>query len=241
MPREEYIAQAVIDAMKQARIGRNLTQKELAKKMNVSVQFISQYETGKRMPRLETAMKFGRALRVPLWLLHPGYNSDVDGDQIKKVRESAGMTQEELAKNIEELHWEWYPTSYSADLIKSIENSSLHPCGEVVFAIAYILNVPWWTLYKGGDAEEDRADQASLDAYIASPTNRADTIIDCLNPDGIKKFLEYGDMLVSSDRYRKNVIKITPADSRFLTYFGGSPDAPTYPPFDFHKKDSDKK
>ena len=33
MPREEYIAQAVIDAMKQARIGRNLTQKELAKKM----------------------------------------------------------------------------------------------------------------------------------------------------------------------------------------------------------------
>ena len=108
-------------------------------------------------------------------------------------------------------------------------------------AIAYILNVPWWTLYKDGDAEEDRADQASLDAYIASPTNRADTIIDCLNPDGIKKFLEYSDMLVSSDRYRKNVIKITPADSRFLTYFGGSPDAPTYPPFDFHKKDSDKK
>ena len=166
MPREEYIAQAVIDAMKQARIGRNLTQKELAKKMNVSVQFISQYETGKRMPRLETAMKFGRALRVPLWLLHPGYNSDVDGDQIKKVRESAGMTQEELAKNIEELHWEWYPTSYSADLIKSIENSSLHPCGEVVFAIAYILNVPWWTLYKDGDAEEDRADQASPNRSI---------------------------------------------------------------------------
>ena len=33
MPREEYVAQAVIDAMKQARIGRNLTQKELAKKM----------------------------------------------------------------------------------------------------------------------------------------------------------------------------------------------------------------
>ena len=113
--------------------------------------------------------------------------------------------------------------------------------GEVVFSIAYILNVPWWTLYKDGDAEEDRADQASLDAYIASPTNRADTIIDCLNPDGIKKFLEYGDMLVSSDRYRKNVIKITPADSRFLTYFGGSPDAPTYPPFDFYKKDSGKK
>lgn len=241
MPREEYIAQAVIDAMKQARIGRNLTQKELAQKMNVSVQYISQYETGKRMPRLETTMKFGRALKVPLWLLHPFYNSEVDGEQIKKAREAAGMTQEKLAKSIGELHWEWYPTSYSADLIKSIESGSLHPCGEVVFSIAYVLDVPWWTFYKDGDAEEDRADQAGLDAFIASPKNRADTIIECLNPDGIKKFLEYGDMLVSNDKYRKEVITITPADSRFLTYFGGSPDAPTYPPLDSCKKDPDEK
>lgn len=241
MPREEYIAQAVIDAMKQARIGRNLTQKELAQKMNVSVQYISQYETGKRMPRLETTMKFGRALKVPLWLLHPFYNSEVDGEQIKKAREAAGMTQEKLAKSIGELHWEWYPTSYSADLIKSIESGSLHPCGEVVFSIAYVLDVPWWTFYKDGDAEEDRADQAGLDAFIASPKNRADTIIECLNPDGIKKFLEYGDMLVSNDKYRKEVITVTPADSRFLTYFGGSPDAPTYPPLDSYKKDPDEK
>ena len=139
------------------------------------------------------------------------------------------------------MHWEWYPTSYSADLIKSIESGSLHPCGEVVFSIAYVLDVPWWTFYKDGDAEEDRADQAGLDAFIASPKNRADTIIECLNPDGIKKFLEYGDMLVSNDRYRKEVITITPADSRFLTYFGGSPDASTYPPLDSYKKDPDKK
>ena len=47
MPREEYIAQAVIDAMKQARIGRNLTQKELAKKMNVSVQARNRHEIRK--------------------------------------------------------------------------------------------------------------------------------------------------------------------------------------------------
>lgn len=241
MPREEYIAQAVIDAMKQARIGRNLTQKELAKKMNVSVQFISQYETGKRMPRLETAMKFGRALKVPLWLLHPGYSGEVDGNQLKKAREAAGMTHEKLAKSIGELHWDWYPTSYSADLIEDIENGSLHPCGEIVFAIAYVLNIPWWTLYKDGDAEENRADQASLDAFVASPKNRADTIIDCLNIDGVKKFLEYGDMLVSNDRYRKEVITTTPADRRFLTYFGGSPDAPTYPPLELYKKNHEKK
>lgn len=60
---------------------------------------------------------------------------------------------------------------------------------------------------------------------LASPKSRADTIIDCLTDEGVKNFLEYGDMLVSNDKFFNPNAPIAPVDMKYLTRFGGSPDA----------------
>ena len=54
------------ERIKAARNNRNITQKELAKRLNVSETFISQYERGIRNPKIETLQKISNALEVPL-------------------------------------------------------------------------------------------------------------------------------------------------------------------------------
>ena len=50
------------EKMKIIRLHRNLTQKEVAEKMGTSVQNYSQYENGKRIPKLSTLEKIAAAL-----------------------------------------------------------------------------------------------------------------------------------------------------------------------------------
>lgn len=52
--------------IKKARLSAGITQTELAKRLNTTPQNISQYETGKRIPKLSTLEKLSEAIGIPL-------------------------------------------------------------------------------------------------------------------------------------------------------------------------------
>lgn len=143
------------------------------------------------------------------------------GQLMQKKRKSAGLTQEQVAEKM----------GVKRATYAQYESDKRTPKPLTLKKIADALGCSMDVFTAYNEVFED----------IASPKSRADTIIDCLTDEGVKNFLEYGDMLVSNDRYRKKVVAIAPVDSRFLTYFGGSPDAPTYPPRDSHDKKTGKK
>lgn len=52
------------DALKNARVGAGITQAELAKRLGVTPQTVSQYERGRINPKFETLLKFSAALGI---------------------------------------------------------------------------------------------------------------------------------------------------------------------------------
>lgn len=52
------------EKIKNSRLQAGLTQKELAKRLGTSQQNIAQYESGKRVPKIETLQKIANALNV---------------------------------------------------------------------------------------------------------------------------------------------------------------------------------
>lgn len=52
------------EKIKNSRLQAGLTQKELAKRLGTSQQNIAQYESGKRIPKIETLQKIANALNV---------------------------------------------------------------------------------------------------------------------------------------------------------------------------------
>ena len=62
----------ISDKLKDARKNAGLTQAQLAEKLGITAQSYSQYETGKRHPKLITIEKIAAALKVPLNVLLDG-------------------------------------------------------------------------------------------------------------------------------------------------------------------------
>lgn len=61
--------------IKKIRLEKNIKQKELAQKLNVSASMIAQYESGERTPKLETVRKIAEALGVYIGDLNPDWGS----------------------------------------------------------------------------------------------------------------------------------------------------------------------
>ena len=57
------------EQIKEIRIKKKFTQREIADKLGVSQPSYAQYENGKRNPKLETLQKIAIALDVPIWEL----------------------------------------------------------------------------------------------------------------------------------------------------------------------------
>ena len=78
-----------------------LTQKELAKKLNVAVGTIQQYELGKRLPRLEFLETIADALGIDVWNLYNCYmlsgESDYFLDKMNSFREELNEAGQEKA------------------------------------------------------------------------------------------------------------------------------------------------
>ena len=62
----------ISDKLKDARKKAGLTQAQLSEKLGITAQSYSQYETGKRHPKLITIEKIAAALKVPLNVLLDG-------------------------------------------------------------------------------------------------------------------------------------------------------------------------
>lgn len=69
--------------IKELRIMKSLTQKELGQRMGISQQQISQYENGKLNPKIETLQKIADALEVPRNLLFENLDSTEKSELVK--------------------------------------------------------------------------------------------------------------------------------------------------------------
>ena len=124
---------------------------------------------------------------------------------MQKKRKSAGLTQEQVAEKM----------GVKRATYAQYESDKRTPKTLTLKKIADALGCPIDDLIAYNEVLED----------LASPKSRADTIIDCLTDEGVKNFLEYGDMLVSNDKFFNPNAPIAPVDMNDLTRFGGSPDA----------------
>lgn len=69
--------------IKELRIMKSLTQKELGQRMGISQQQIAQYENGKLNPKIETLQKIADALEVPRNLLFEDLDSTEKSELVK--------------------------------------------------------------------------------------------------------------------------------------------------------------
>lgn len=67
---------------------KGMTQQELADKLHISYVGISQYETGKRNPKLETMSRIADALDIPVKLLYGSIEEYISQGQSEKVKAS---------------------------------------------------------------------------------------------------------------------------------------------------------
>ena len=61
------------DKIKELRKKAGISQQELADRLETTPQNLSQYETGKRQPKIETIQKMANALGVDVWELYDDY------------------------------------------------------------------------------------------------------------------------------------------------------------------------
>ena len=84
------------DRLKEERKNAGLTQAQISEKLGITVQSYSQYETGKRNPKVETQKKLADALNISLNDLRP------TGEELEALRKSANTVTDERKLKIEE-------------------------------------------------------------------------------------------------------------------------------------------
>lgn len=92
------------DFLRRARLDAGLTQTELAKRMGVTPQYISQYERNNRMPKTETVVKFAKALGISENMLLFPFLEPESYDALKNGEEGLaayfeGLSEEEFKIN----------------------------------------------------------------------------------------------------------------------------------------------
>lgn len=85
------------DKLKSARKNAGLTQAQLAKKLGVTVQNYSQYETGKRNPKYETRQRILKAIGIDINELEPPTQ-----EELERMRENARNADSERIEATEE-------------------------------------------------------------------------------------------------------------------------------------------
>lgn len=115
------------DRLKEARKNAGLTQAQLSEKLGITAQSYSQYETGKRNPKMETLQKIAAALNIKLSELVP--ISDTLDWAVEKIEENRiireysaldAAIKENLDKMNESAKKKVY--DYTEDLIQNPQN-----------------------------------------------------------------------------------------------------------------------
>lgn len=88
------------EKIKNSRLQAGLTQKELAKRLGTSQQNIAQYESGKRIPKIETLQKIANALNVSVNELRS--DNEI---MLEKLNENISVAMDSLKKEITFLNY----------------------------------------------------------------------------------------------------------------------------------------
>lgn len=118
------------DKLKELRARNNLTQRELAQKLNLSYGTIAMYETGKRSPDYDTLNKIADLFNVSTDFLL-GRDSSGFGTRLKELREEKNLTRDALAKKLN--------ISYSA--VSKYETNVRFPDKETLRQLADFFNI----------------------------------------------------------------------------------------------------
>ena len=96
--RKEVIYVTVGENIRQIRLSKNLTQKQLGElcKPQMADSAIRRYESGRANPKIETVKKIADALKVPFEYLMYGNQEDI-GENIRYYRDEKDFTLEELS------------------------------------------------------------------------------------------------------------------------------------------------
>ena len=68
--------------IKKIREGKNITQEQLAEKLNVTRQAVSNWETGKTQPDIETIIKISEILEIPVEEIIYGQKKNIIADNV---------------------------------------------------------------------------------------------------------------------------------------------------------------
>lgn len=131
-----------MNRIKQLRKENNLTQMELAKRLNMSDAIITMYENGKRTPSIEALVKLSQIFNCSVDYLLGIDDEEKDmprktefkkslGRRLRNLREQNDMTQDELGEKL----------NLSSKTISSFETGYNEPDGETLVMLANMYNV----------------------------------------------------------------------------------------------------
>ena len=179
----EVIAVTTGQLIKEARKKAGMTQLELAKKLNIPFQSVSQWERDIRKPKYETLERISSALGVPVSFL-------LGWDSTKERLENLGLSVEDIA----------YELDVSPDVIQSIIESNDNGSAEITLKImkaASILSDKIETQAKDIIARV----RSKLNALSPSdPVECVTRAMSQMTPEGQKKVVEYAEDILF--RYR---------------------------------------
>ena len=136
------------EIIRQERKNKGITQDELARRLGITRSAVGQFEKKDSNFRYETLKKIADAMDIPVYKL-----SLNEGERIKAVRESIGLTQKELGEKV----------GLSAENIADIENQDLRPSNSLLFQLAKALNTSAFTLVPGLISPADETEKINRD------------------------------------------------------------------------------
>lgn len=171
------------EVLKKARIDAGMTQAELAQRLGVTPQTVSQYERGIKNPKIETLRKFADALGVT-----PGYLLYGDTDPVQRSLFDA----EDTAKALK------------GELQKSLETGKITPAltnGKAAKALSVLENQMWTAVDEIGK----ESGSALLQLFRFLPPDLRDIVVyyEELNADGQRVARERIEELTQIYKYQR--------------------------------------
>jgi len=128
-----------------ARKDKSITQEELAKNTNISLENIMKYESGKVIPSIDKLKLIAECLDSDLdkFIELPDPDEEYIGENLKRERELQSFSQEELLNKIDiEIKNIINELTITKEQLQRYENGEVIPSEEKISFIAKVLGIP---------------------------------------------------------------------------------------------------